>query len=381
MKPTIPIVEPFLGEEELDNVIEAVRSGWISSQGNFILEFERRFAAYCGARHAVATANGTVALHLALKALGLGQGDEVLVPALTFIASANAVTYCSARPVFVDSHPDYWCMDPARIEESITKRTKAIMPVHLYGHPCDMNAILDIARRHKLYVIEDAAEAHGALYEGRRVGSFGDINCFSFYANKIITTGEGGMCLTDDEELASRMRILRDHGMNPRRRYWHDVVGFNYRMTNLQAAIGVAQVDKLDRLIGRRRQLAEWYSDALRELAAQWLITLSPEMPWAKSIYWMYSILLEDGIGISRDDLIKALSEKGIETRPLFYPLHLMPPYQDSGRFPVAEHIGLNGINLPSSHRVSVEQVAQIAKAITEVCASRDSMHSEAPPR
>jgi perosamine synthetase len=362
----IPIAEPCLGEEELNNAIQAVKSGWISSKGPFILEFEQKFARYCGVHQGIATSNGTVALHLALKALGIREGDEVLVPTLTFIATANTVTYCNAKPVLVDSDPGCWCIDPSRIEESITSRTKAIIPVHLYGHPCDMDAIGDIARRHSLYIIEDAAEAHGALYKDGRVGSFGHINCFSFFGNKIITTGEGGMCLTDDEDLANRMRILRDHGMNPNKRYWYDVVGFNYRMTNLQAAVGAAQVDKLDMLVARRRQLAEWYNDAFRGLAVRGLITRPPEMPWAKSVYWMYSILLEDGFGMTRDELIAALKDKGIETRPLFYPLHLMPPYQDqnSKRFPVAEDLSRRGLNLPSGFRIGEEEVNRIAGAI-----------------
>jgi len=232
-----------------------------------------------------------------------------------------------------------------------------------------MDAIMHIAKNHNLYVIEDAAEAHGASYRDQRVGSFGHINCFSFYGNKISSTGEGGMCLTDNEELATRMRILRDHGMNPNRRYWYDVVGFNYRMTNLQAAVGAAQVDKLDMLIGKRRQLASWYQEAFKDLVERGLVTLPPEMPWAKSVYWMYSILVEDRFGTSRDELINSLKERGIETRPLFYPLHLMPPYQrrNSRAFSVAEEVGRKGINLPSGPRVTKEQVIQITNSIRSI--------------
>jgi perosamine synthetase len=369
----IPIAEPWLGEEELNNAIQAIKSGWISSLGKFILEFEEKFARYCGVKHGVATSNGTVALHLALKALGLGEGDEVLVPTLTFIATANTVAYCNARPVLVDSHPDHWCIDPARLEERITKSTKAIVPVHLYGHPCDMDAIMDIARRHHLYVVEDAAEAHGATYKGKKVGSFGDVGCFSFYGNKIISTGEGGMCLTDNDELAAKMRVLRDHGMNPVRRYWYDVVGFNYRMTNLQAAIGAAQVDKLDMLIEKRRRLAAWYTEAFGNLAKRGMISLPPGMPWAQSVYWMYSILLEDSYGLSRDEMITALKDGGIETRPVFYPLHLMPPYQkhSSHVFPVAERIGRKGLNLPSGPNVTGSQVTRIVDCIASSCGVR----------
>ena len=360
----IPIAEPSLGEEELKNVIEAVKSGWISSKGTFIEEFERNFSCYCGRKYGIATSNGTVALHLALKAFGIGKGDEVMIPDLTFVAVANTVTYCNAKPVFVDSHPDYWCINPEKIEEKITPRTKAIIPVHLYGHPCDMDPIMKIAKEHNLYVIEDAAEAHGAEYKGKKVGSFGDISCFSFYGNKIITTGEGGMCLTNNEELAEKMRILRDHGMNPNRRYWYDVIGFNYRMTNLQAAVGVAQLERLDEFIEKKREIARWYSEGLKDLEEKELVTLHLEMPWAKCVYWMYCILIEDKFGMSRDDFMKRLEEKGIDTRPFFHPMHVMPPYKNEEKFPVAEEISRKGINLPSGVSLKEEEIKFICNEI-----------------
>jgi len=360
----IPITEPYLGEEELNNVMEAVKSNWISSKGKFIEEFEEKFAKYCSRKCGIATANGTVALHLALKALGIGKDDEVIVPTLTFVATANAVSYCYAKPIFVDSHPEYWCMNPEKIEEKITPKTKAIILVHLYGHPCDMDIIMDIAEDHGIYVIEDAAEAHGAEYKGKKVGSFGDISCFSFYGNKIITTGEGGICLTDNEELAERMRILRDHGMSPDKKYWHDVIGFNYRMTNLQAAIGIAQLKKLDEFIRKKRKIASWYEKGLKELEDKGLITLHPEMPWAKCVYWLYSILIEDGFGMSRDELMKKLEEKGIETRPFFYPMHVMPPHKRNDSFPYAEKISEKGINLPSGLRLGEEEVIKVIETI-----------------
>ncbi len=345
----IPVAEPSLGDEELENVIEAVKSGWISSKGKFIPEFEENFAKYCNCKYGVATSNGTTALHLALTALGISKGDEVIVPDLTFIATANAVTYCNAKPIFVDSHPEYWGIDPEKIEEKITKNTKAIIPVHLYGHPCNMDPIMDIAEDYELYVIEDVAEAHGAEYKGKKVGSFGDISCFSFYGNKIITTGEGGMCITNNKELAEKMRVLRDHGMNPNKKFWHDVIGFNYRMTNMQAAVGLAQLQKLDEFIEKRRQIAKWYEDGLEEFAKEGKITLHPEMSWAKCVYWMYSILINrDKFGITRDELMKKLEENGIETRPFFYPIHVMPPYKNNEGFPVAEEVARKGINLPS---------------------------------
>ena len=360
----IPVAEPCLGEEELKNVIEAVKSGWISSKGKFIEEFERGFAKYCGVKYGIATANGTVALHLALKALGIGKGDEVIVPTLTFVATANVVVHCNAKPVFVDSHPEYWCIDPEKMEEKITKNTKAIMVVHLYGHPCDMDWIMDIAEDKGLYVIEDCAEAHGAEYKGKKVGSFGDVACFSFYGNKIITTGEGGMCITDNEELAEKMRILRDHGMSKHKKYWHEVVGFNYRMTNLQAAIGVAQLKKLDKFIEKKRQIAKWYAEELKELEEKGLVKLHPEMNWAKCVYWMYCILIEDRADISRDELMQKLENAGIETRPFFVPMHTLPMYNSGERLPVAESLAERGINLPSSVKLEFDQIERVCDEI-----------------
>jgi len=363
----IPIAEPSLGEEELRNVIEAVKSGWISSKGKFIEEFEHKIANYCGRRYGVATSNGTVALHLALKALGIKKGDKVIVPDLTFVAVANSVTYCDAKPVFVDSHPEYWCIDPEKIGEKISKNTKAIIPVHLYGHPCDMDWIMDIAEDYNLHIIEDAAEAHGAEYKGKKVGSFGDISCFSFYGNKIITTGEGGMCLTDDQNLAEKMRILRDHGMNPNKRYWYDMIGFNYRMTNLQAAVGVAQLEKMGEFVEKKRKIAKWYSKRLKELEEKELIKLHPEMSWAKCVYWMYSILIADKFGMSRDELMKKLEEKSVETRPFFFPMHVLPIYKNNEKFPIAEELSKKGINLPSGTTLTNEKILQIVKYIEEM--------------
>lgn len=362
-----PVAEPCLGKEELNNIIEAVKTGWISSKGKFIEEFENEFAKYCGVRYGIATSNGTSALHLALAALGIKKGDEVIVPDLTFIATANVVRYCGAKPVFVDSHPDYWCIDPNKIEEKITKRTKAIIPVHIYGHPCDMDPILRIAKKHHLYVIEDCAEAHGAEYKGKKVGSFGDVSCFSFYGNKIITTGEGGMCLTNDKKLAEKMRILRNQGMNPKKRYWYDVIGFNYRMTNLQAAIGIAQIKKIDRFIKKKRQIAKWYSKELRDLEKEGIIKLHPQMPWAKCVYWMYSILVENKAKISRDKLAKQLEEKGIETRPFFYPMNVLPPYKSNEKFPVAKKLAREGINLPSGIKLRKNDIDEVIQEIKRV--------------
>lgn len=354
----IPIAEPMIGEEELNNVIEVVKSGWVSSRGEFILEFEKLFAEYCGRKFGIATSNGTVALHLAETALGIGKDDEVIVPTLTFIATANTVAHTNAKPIFVDSHLDYWCIDPEKIEEAITPKTKAIIPVHLYGHPCDMDAIISIAKKYNLYIIEDAAEAHGAEYKEKKVGSFGDISCFSFYGNKIITTGEGGMCLTDDEELARKMKILRDHGMNPNKKYWHDIIGFNYRMTNMQAAVGVAQLKKINIFIERKREIAQWYADALKEMKDKEIIKLHPEMPWAKCVFWLYSVIIKDDF--DREKLIKSLNEQSIDTRPFFYPIHTFNLYQNNSKLFVAEQLSKNGISLPSSVKIQKEDVDEI---------------------
>jgi len=364
----IPVAEPVLGEEELQNITKAVKSGWISSKGEFIEEFERNFSHYCDRKYGIATSNGTTALHLALKALGIGKDDEVIIPSLTFLAVANAVTYCNAKPVLVDIHPEYWCIDPSKIQEKISKKTRAVIPVHLYGNPCDMDAIQDIAQDKDLYVIEDAAEAHGAEYKGEKVGKFGDISCFSFYGNKIITTGEGGMCLTNNEELKNKMMILRDHGMNPQKRYWHDVIGFNYRMTNLQAAIGVAQLKKINKYISKKREIAYWYTEGLKNLADQHLITLHPQPHWAKSVYWMYSIILEELLGISRDKFMKYLEKNGIETRPFFYPVYNMPPYEKNDEsFTVTQYISPRGLNLPSSPNLDKKDIDYIV----EICSKK----------
>jgi|YelNatPaOPRAMG01_1025707.scaffolds.fasta_scaffold95166_2 perosamine synthetase len=362
-----PIAEPEIGEEELRNVVEAVKSGWVSSKGKFIEEFERSFADYIGVKHGVATSNGTAALHLALAALGIGKGDEVIIPDLTFAATANAVLYTGARPVIVDIHPEYWCIDPEKLKNAITPKTRAIIPVHLYGHPCDMDAVMEIAESKGIYVIEDAAEAHGAEYKGRKVGSFGHVSCFSFYGNKIITTGEGGMCLTDDEELAERMRILRDHGMDPKKRYWHNFLGFNYRMTNLQAALGIAQLKRIEKFIERKREIARLYAEELSSVDG---ITLHPEMRWAKCVYWLYSILVDEReTGMSRDELAEKLQNCGIETRNFFYPMHEMPPYRSyaNSSYPISSAVSKKGLNLPSSVKLEDEDVLYIARKIKEM--------------
>ncbi|MDO8848044.1 MAG: DegT/DnrJ/EryC1/StrS family aminotransferase [Coriobacteriia bacterium] len=354
----IPVYRPFIGATEKAYVADAVESTWISSKGAYLQRFEEGFAAFISAGHAVATCNGTVSLHLILEALGLGAGDEVIVPTLTYVASVNAITYTGATPVFVDSDPVHWNLDPADVAAKITPRTKAIMVVHLYGHPADMDPILALGREHGIPVIEDAAEAHGAEYRGRRVGAMGLAGSFSFFGNKIITTGEGGMVVSNDAEFAERCRHLRGQGVSPTRTYWHDVVGFNYRMTNIAAAIGVAQLERVDDVIETKRRLAHRYVEALADVES---LTLPPEMPWARSVYWMVSVLVEPSL---RDPLMAYLKERGIETRPFFYPAHTLPMYETSSRFPVAERLGASGINLPSFPELTDAEIDEVCAGI-----------------
>lgn len=361
----IPVCEPKLGSKELEYVVDCVRTNWISSKGKYVREFEERFSAFCGAKYGVATSSGTASLHLALATLGVGKGDEVILPTLTHCCCANMVVLAGARPVLVDSENKTWNIDVDRIEERITERTKAIMPVHLYGHPADMDPILGLAEDHGLYVVIDSAEAHGAEYKGRKVGGMGDLECFSFYANKIITTGEGGMIVTNNQELAEKAVMLRDQAYEKERRFLHRFVGFNYRMTNLQAAIGVAQMEKIDKFIEARRRNARLYNSLLEQVEG---IKLPPEAEWAKNVYWMYSILVEDSFGLSRDELADYLKEAGIETRPFFYPIHLQPIYAENPqgeRCPIAEELSQKGMNLPSAATLRRREIEYVADCIS----------------
>ena len=367
MKRFIPVAAPALVGNEKTYVLDCLESTWISSSGKYVGQFEASFAEFCGVEHALSCCNGTVALHLALMALGVGPGDEVIVPTLTFVATANAVTYCGARPVFVDSEPETWNLDPTQIEDLITPQTKGIIVVHLYGHPVDMDPVLDIARKHAIFVVEDAAEAHGAEYKGQRVGSLSDIATFSFYGNKIITTGEGGMVVTNDDALASQVRQLKGQGMDPDRRYWFPIVGYNYRMTNVAAAIGLAQLEKADWHIARRREIAEQYA---RHLTGVPGISLQPEKPWARNVYWMISVVLSEDLSVSRDSVMAKLAEVGIETRPFFYPMHALPMYRDLARgqsYPVADRLAAQGINLPSSATLSEGDLAFVCDQIVQI--------------
>ncbi len=363
----IPVCEPTLGGNELKYVQRAIETNWISSAGSFIPEFEHRFAEFCGAKYGVSCNNGTVALHLALATLGLEPDDEVILPAFTMIATINAVTYCGARPVLVDSEPTYWQMDVAQVAAKITPRTKAIIPVHTYGHPVDMDPLLELADRHGLSVLEDAAESHGAEYKGRRTGGLGRAGVFSFYGNKIITTGEGGMITTNDEHLARLAWNLRDHAFSHERHFWHKFVGFNYRMTNLQAAVGLAQTEQLDGFVAARRRNAALYTQRLATIPG---ITTPPEAGWAKNVFWMYGILVDEAAyGMNRDQLRQVLAENGVETRTFFIPMHCQPVYwqQFKGqRYPVAEKLCQMGFYLPSASSLTLAEIEYVTDVIRE---------------
>jgi perosamine synthetase len=359
-----PVAEPKLGDAELRYVSECVLTGWVSSAGKFVKKFEEQFAEFCGTKYGISSSSGTTALHLSLVALGIGSGDEVIVPSFTFISTANAVTFTGAKPVFVDSEPRTWNISPDGIKKAVTAKTKAIIPVHVYGHPADMGPILNIARENNLAVVEDAAEAHGALYKEKKVGSFGDMGMFSFYGNKIITTGEGGMIVTDNEDLAEKMRILRDHGMDPERRYWHSVLGYNYRMTNIQAALGVGQMERIDQIVEQKRSNAALYNKGLQNIPG---ITLPPEAVWAKNIYWLYSILIdEEEFGMSSKELGEQLKKRGIETRPLFPPVHQQPIYNTGQSLPVCEMLSRCGLSLPSSVNLNGDEIERITGEIRD---------------
>ena len=360
----IPIAEPSFEGNELEYVTECIRSGWVSSLGEYVKRFEQGFAAYCGVRHGVATHNGTVALHLALAALGIGPGDEVILPTLTFVATANAVTYTGARPVFADSEPHTWNIAPEAAAQAFSPRTRAIIAVHLYGHPADMEPLRALAEQHGLTLIEDAAEAHGARYKGQRVGSLSDVAVFSFFGNKIITTGEGGMVLTDDSTLAERCFFLENQARHKENPYWHPEIGYNYRMTNVQAALGVAQLERIEELVAIRIRNAAHYESRLSEVPG---LSLPPNAEWAENVYWMYSVVIEDAFGLDRDTLRNRLRQRGIDARPAFYPIHTLPMYDQSERFPVAEELGRKGLNLPSGATLTPEQVDLVCDAVMEI--------------
>ena len=364
----IPVAEPKIDGNERKYVLDCLDTNWISSNGKYIGAFEEAFARFCGVKHAVATNNGTTALHLALVALDLQPGDEVIIPTVTYIATANAVRYCGGTPVLVDVEADTMNIDPQRVREKITPRTKGIIPVHLYGHPADMMALADIALEHKLWLLEDAAEAHGAQIDGKRVGALGHCATFSFFGNKIVTTGEGGMVTTDDDELAGRLRLYRGQGVDPERRYWFPVIGYNYRMTNIQAAIGLAQMETVDRALADRLALAQKYDRRLATLRDR--LVLPVVRPGHQHSFWMYTVFLRDGDQTRRDAVMAQMNDAGIETRPVFYPMHVLPPYREDGHYPVADLWSQRGINLPTHQSLTDEDIDRVCSELERALGS-----------
>jgi perosamine synthetase len=359
----IPISRPYIGAREKQLVLEALDSGWVSSIGKYIDEFEAGFARYCGTEYALAVSNGTTGLHLALASLGLQPGDEVIIPDLTFVATANAVAYTGATPVLADIDPDTLCIDPASVKSLISAKTKAIIPVHLYGHPADMDALNAIADSHGIAVIEDAAEAHGAEYRGRRVGGLATCGVFSFYGNKIITTGEGGMLTTNDADFYARAKRLRDHAMSPQRRYFHEERGYNYRITNLQAALGVAQLERIAAFLDRRAEIMDWYNAAIVTTDR---IRLNRVANWAKSAFWMVCLEVDGFDEARREAFMQALKTRGIDSRPYFCTMSALPMYQQS-EMPVSARKARTGLNLPSYYELTKDDVQRIAADVNAI--------------
>ena len=367
----IPVCEPLLIGNELDYVVKAMSSNWISSSGEYVTRFEEDFAKYIGTRYALTAVNGTAALHLACLALGLGSGDEVIIPDFTMISSAFAICYTGSKPVFVDAELESWNIDSSRIEEKITSRTKAIMPVHIYGQPCNMKAISELASKYNLRVLEDAAEVHGAMFEAKKCGSMGDISCFSFFANKVITSGEGGMIATNDKNLYDSCRYFKNLAfpLDGPRDYIHQDIGFNYRMTNLAAAIGLAQLEKIELYIAKRRKNAALYREFLKDIPG---LKLQPESPGTFNVYWMNGIVVGDEFGPSRNRLRDELKTRGIDSRNFFFPMHRQPALAKYGcetkdLYPVSDYLSERGLYLPSGSGLTESQIEFICQQIRDI--------------
>jgi len=361
--------EPLLNGNEKKYLNECIDTGWVSSEGPFIKKFEEAFAKYVGVKHGVAVANGTASLETALFACGISEGDEVIMPAFTIISCPVACIRLGAKPVLVDIEPETWNMDVSQIEAKITDKTKAIMPVHIYGHPVDMDPVMELAEKYNLKVIEDAAEVHGAEYKGKKCGSIGHASSFSFYANKLVTTGEGGMVLTDNDDFAERARSYRNLCFKPAERFVHDEIGYNFRMTNLQAAVGLAQVERLEKIVDFKRRMGALYAEKLKDIKG---IHFQVEKDWAKTVYWMYSLQLDESLGINAKDAMAGLKELGIGTRPFFRGLHQQKALNDKGLFigesyPVTEKAFEYGFYLPSGMTLTEEQVEEVCESVIKV--------------
>ncbi|MCX6188605.1 MAG: DegT/DnrJ/EryC1/StrS family aminotransferase [Bacteroidetes bacterium] len=360
----IPVNTPLLNGNEKKYLNECIDTGWISSEGPFIKRFEEEMASYVGRKFGVAVSNGSAALDIAVRALGIKEGDEVIMPTFTIISPAQSVVYAGGKPVLVDADAQTWCMDVKQIEAKITPKTRAIIVVHIYGFPTDMDPVIALANKYKLQIIEDAAEMHGQTYKGRRCGSFGHISIFSFYPNKHITTGEGGMIMTDDETLAEKCKYYRNLCFKPERRFVHEELGWNYRMTNLQAALGVAQLEKIESHILRKREIGALYNLYLQNVSGIELMPVNTS--FAENIYWVYTVVSKNKTAI---ELMKLLGEKGIGTRPFFYPMHLQPVFQKKGWFisehyPVAERIAEYGFYLPSGLGITDEEIKTVSQVL-----------------
>ena len=365
MTQMIPVNEPLLTGNELKYVMGCVNAGWISSAGKFITEFEEKWAKYCGMKHAATVCNGTVALELAVEILNFPKDSEIILPSFTIVSCAQAITKAGCIPVVVDCEKDTWCMDINQIADAISPRTRAIMPVHIFGHPVDMDPILELAEKHGLIILEDAAEVHGAEYKGKKCGGFGNLSCFSFYANKIITTGEGGMVLTNSDQYAERLRYFRNLCFQKEQRFLHDEIGHNYRFTNIQAALGLAQLEQVEKFVNRKREMADKYNEGLSGLPLQ----LPVEKPWAKNVYWMYGIVIDETTGLDAKQLAIQLVNQGVQTRPFFLGIHQQPVFRKMGLFKdvslaVTERIAYQGLYLPSGQAISDEQIAYVIEKL-----------------
>jgi len=363
----IPVNEPLLDGNELKYLTECIKTGWISSEGPFVKDFEQKFAHKVNRRYGIAVSNGSAALEIAVKALDIGEGDEVILPAFTIISCAAAIVKAGAKPVLVDTEPHTYNMNVNQIKEKINARTKAIMVVHIYGLPVDMNPIIELAKSNKLKIIEDAAEMHGQTYYGEPCGSFGEVSTFSFYPNKHITTGEGGMIVTNNEVLAEKCRSLRNLGFLKEKRFIHEELGWNYRFTNLQAAVGLAQLEKLEDHINRKHEIGNLYDELLSDLSKIELPL--PHTNYAQNIYWVYGIVIKEEVGMDAEEVMKKLKEKGIGTRPFFWPMHLQPVFNKMGMFlnekyPVAENLAIKGFYIPSGVGITNEQIEFVSKQL-----------------
>jgi perosamine synthetase len=369
----IPVCEPGVGQHEEEYLLDAFRSGWISSSGHYLDRFEHEWAAYCDMPQGIAVSNGSVALLVATRLLDIGPGDEVIMPAFTIISCAQAVTELGATPVLIDSDLRTWQMDVSQIEPKITHRTKAIMVVHIYGHPADMDPILELSHSYDIPIIEDAAEAHGAIYKGRKCGGMGKISTFSFYANKLITTGEGGMILCRDEETARNARSLKNLCFQSQRRFYHKELGYNFRLTNLQAALGVAQLERIEEIVLRKRSIAASYTERLSSIRG---LALPVEEPGSRNVYWVYGIVLDEATGYDGLSFARALCDAGIETRPFFLGMHEQPAFQEMGlfrgeRYPTAEYLARRGLYLPTGLGITENDIDYVCSVISDLLVSK----------